>query len=52
MKNFDQAHMACLMYKLLTSPIGYDGLSIGFPRETAVRATEFATNKEIMVIFI
>ena len=43
--NIDHAHVICLMYNLLTTPGGYDDLSIGFHRGVASGAVDFTTNK-------
>ena len=39
-EQIDQAHIACLLYNILTSPRDYEDLSIGFTREIIIRAEE------------
>ena len=43
----DHAHIACLMYKLITSARGSDDLSIGFDRSRDRRKQQLTNNKNI-----
>ena len=45
LENIDHAHIASLMYKLLTSSKGSDDLSIGFDRDRNRRQREMTINK-------
>ena len=45
LENIDQAHIACLMYKLLSSSRDSDDLSIGFDRSRDGRKQELNNNK-------
>ena len=47
LKNIDHAHLVSLMYKLLTSGRGSDGLSIGFGRDRNGRQGELTDNKNV-----
>ena len=46
-KSIDRAHIACLMYKLITSARRSDDLSIGFDRSRDRRKKELTNNKNI-----
>ena len=43
---FDHAHIACLLYKLIQAPGSYEDLSIGFIQESNTRAEECIANKQ------
>ena len=47
LENIDHVYVVSLMYKLLTSSRGSDGLSIGFDRDRGRRQRELANNKNI-----
>ena len=47
LEDITHAHLVCLMYKLLTSSKGNDGLSIGFDRSKARRREEITNNKNV-----
>ena len=46
-QSIDQAHIVCLMYKLLTSARGSDDLSIGFDCDCGRRQQELTIKKSI-----
>ena len=47
LENIDHAHIVSLLYKLLTSSRGSDGMSIGFDRYRNRRRRELINNKNI-----
>ena len=47
LENIDHADIVSLMYKLLTSSKGSDGLSIGFDRDRNTRKRDLINNKNI-----
>ena len=45
MEEIDNAHVICLMHKVISSSRGSDDLSIGFHRSNEVLERELSTNK-------
>ena len=50
-ENIEHDHIACLMYKVLTTGRGCDVLSIGFDRSCDRRQRELTKNKNVKVEF-
>ena len=51
-EEIDNAHVICLMHKLISSSRDCDDLSIGFHRSNAVRERELTNNKLEEIILI